>query len=170
MDWVLLASLITSFWRSLMLPYNEQASKGLSVPVEQCRVSFNWETKWTNHSQLQQKPKIQRIRSFAAQFSRVRQALPLTRTWLMAWRGNSNPMPLILILVILVLFFGGGGYYMGPGVGYYGGGGLSLVLALVILYLLFGRGRSRLWSPNASHSRQYLYANFIDEENRSSME
>jgi hypothetical protein len=50
-------------------------------------------------------------------------------------------MPLILILVILLLLFGGGGYYMGPGLGYYGGGGLSLVLLLVILYLLFGRGR-----------------------------
>jgi hypothetical protein len=36
---------------------------------------------------------------------------------------------LILILILLILLFGGGGYYMGPGVGYYGGGGLSLVLA-----------------------------------------
>lgn len=51
-------------------------------------------------------------------------------------------MPLILILVILLLVFGGGGYYMGPGVGYYGGGGLSLIVILVILYLVFGRGRS----------------------------
>jgi hypothetical protein len=33
---------------------------------------------------------------------------------------------------------------MGPGIGYYGGGGLSLVLALVIIYLLFSRGRNRL--------------------------
>jgi hypothetical protein len=53
-------------------------------------------------------------------------------------------MPLILILVILLLLFGGGGYYMGPGLGYYGGGGLSLVLLIVILFLLFGRGRTRL--------------------------
>ena len=53
-------------------------------------------------------------------------------------------MPLILILVILLLLFGGGGFYMGPGVGYYGGGGISLVLLLVILYLLFGRGRTSL--------------------------
>jgi hypothetical protein len=35
-------------------------------------------------------------------------------------------MPLLLILVVLLLLFGGGGYYMGPGLGYYGGGGLSL--------------------------------------------
>jgi hypothetical protein len=43
-----------------------------------------------------------------------------------------------------VAAFGGGGYYMGSGVGYYGGGGLSLVLLIVILFLLFGRGRGRL--------------------------
>jgi hypothetical protein len=30
---------------------------------------------------------------------------------------------------------------MGPGVGYYGGGGLDLILLIVILYLVFGRGR-----------------------------
>lgn len=54
------------------------------------------------------------------------------------------PMPLILILVVLLLLFGGGGYYMGPGLGYYGGGGLDLILVLVILYLLFGRGRRSL--------------------------
>jgi hypothetical protein len=60
-------------------------------------------------------------------------------------KGDRLPhMPLILILVILLLLFGGGGYYMGPGVSYYGGGGLSLVLLIVILFLLFGRGRTRL--------------------------
>jgi hypothetical protein len=58
--------------------------------------------------------------------------------------GRLPHMPLILILVVLLLLFGGGGYYMGPGLGYYGGGGLSLVLLLVILFLLFGRGRGRL--------------------------
>lgn len=52
-------------------------------------------------------------------------------------------MQLILIVVVLILLFGGGGYYMGPGVGYYGGGALSLILVLVLLYLIFGRG-SRL--------------------------
>lgn len=50
-------------------------------------------------------------------------------------------MPLILIVVVLILLFGGGGYYMGPGLGYYGGGTLSLLLALVLIYLIFGRGR-----------------------------
>lgn len=53
-------------------------------------------------------------------------------------------MPLILILVLLLLLVGGGGYYMGPGVGYYGGGTLDILLGLVIVYLLFGRGRTRL--------------------------
>jgi hypothetical protein len=42
------------------------------------------------------------------------------------------------------LLFGGGGYSMGPGVGYYGGGGISLPLLIISLFLLFGRGRSRL--------------------------
>jgi len=55
-----------------------------------------------------------------------------------------SPMPLIVILIILLLLFGGGGFYMGPGVGYYGGGGLSFILLLVVLYLLFGRGRGRI--------------------------
>lgn len=51
---------------------------------------------------------------------------------------------LIVVLIILLLVVGGGGYYMGPGVGYYGGGTLDLILALVIIYLVFGRGRARL--------------------------
>jgi hypothetical protein len=51
---------------------------------------------------------------------------------------------LIIILIILLLLIGGGGYYMGPGIGYYGGGGLDLILLIVILYLFFGRGRTRL--------------------------
>ena len=34
-------------------------------------------------------------------------------------------MRLILILFILLILFGGGGLYMGPGVGYYGGGGFE---------------------------------------------
>ncbi len=56
----------------------------------------------------------------------------------------NSRMPLILILIVILLFVGGGGYYMGPGVGYYGGGGLDLILGIVIIYLIFGRGRSRL--------------------------
>jgi hypothetical protein len=39
-------------------------------------------------------------------------------------------MPLIIIIIVLILVFGGGGYYMGPGVGYYGGGGIRLCLDL----------------------------------------
>ncbi len=64
-----------------------------------------------------------------------------------ALRGSSvlnSRMPLILILIILLLLVGGGGAYMGPGVGYYGGGVIDIIIALVILYLIFGRGRSRL--------------------------
>jgi hypothetical protein len=56
----------------------------------------------------------------------------------------NSRMPLILILIILLFVVGGGGYYMGPGVGYYGGGTLEIILGLIILYLIFGRGRSRL--------------------------
>ncbi len=56
----------------------------------------------------------------------------------------NSRMPLIVILIILLLVFGGGGYYMGPGIGYYGGGGLDLIIGLVLVYLFFGRGRSRL--------------------------
>ncbi len=50
-------------------------------------------------------------------------------------------MGLILLLIVLIIVFGGGGYYMGPGIGYYGGGGVDLVLALIVIYLVFGRGR-----------------------------
>jgi hypothetical protein len=56
----------------------------------------------------------------------------------------NSRMPLILILVVLLLVIGGGGFYMGPGVGYYGGGTVDIVIGLIIVYLLFGRGRSRL--------------------------
>ena len=52
-------------------------------------------------------------------------------------------MPLIIILVVLIVIFGGGGYYMGPGLGYYGGG-LSIILGVIVIYLLFGRNRSVL--------------------------
>jgi hypothetical protein len=55
-----------------------------------------------------------------------------------------SPVPLMLILIVLLVVFGGCGYYMGPGIGYCGGGGIGLVLALIIIYLLFGRERTRL--------------------------
>jgi hypothetical protein len=58
-------------------------------------------------------------------------------------RATVSRMPLIIILIVLIFLFGGG-YYMGPGLGYYGGGGLSIILALIVIYLLFGRGRGRL--------------------------
>ena len=41
---------------------------------------------------------------------------------------------LIIILVILLLLFAGGGYYIGPGMGYRGEGGIDLIIFLVILY------------------------------------
>jgi hypothetical protein len=53
-------------------------------------------------------------------------------------------MPLIILIIVLIILFGGGGYYMGPGLGYYGGGGLTLVLVLVLVYLLLNRGRGRV--------------------------
>jgi hypothetical protein len=53
-------------------------------------------------------------------------------------------MPLILILIVLIVLFGGGGYYMGPGIGYYGGGSLSIILGVIVIYLIFGRNRSAL--------------------------
>ena len=45
---------------------------------------------------------------------------------------------------------------MGPGLGYYGGGGLSLILALILIYLVFGRGRAEAlaecWTHHAGRS------------------
>jgi hypothetical protein len=38
-----------------------------------------------------------------------------------AARARLPRMPLIIILIVLLLLIGGGGYYMGPGIGYYGG-------------------------------------------------
>ena len=37
---------------------------------------------------------------------------------------------------MLLLLFVFGGYRMGPGIGYYGGGGLSLVVLIVLILLL----------------------------------
>jgi hypothetical protein len=36
----------------------------------------------------------------------------------------------------LILLFGFGGYRMGPGIGYYGGGSLSLILLIILVLLL----------------------------------
>jgi hypothetical protein len=43
---------------------------------------------------------------------------------------------LIVILIILIVLFGFGGYRMGPGIGYYGGGTLSLILLIILVLLL----------------------------------
>ena len=45
-------------------------------------------------------------------------------------------MLLIILLIVLIFGTGFGGYRMGPGIGYYGGGGLSLVLLIVLIFLL----------------------------------
>jgi hypothetical protein len=56
-------------------------------------------------------------------------------------------MPLIVILIILLVLFGGGSHYMGPGIGYYGGGSISLTLALIVIYLILDEDGS---SPSTS--------------------
>jgi hypothetical protein len=43
---------------------------------------------------------------------------------------------MLVLLIILILVFGFGGYRMGPGIGYYGGGGVSLLLVNILIYLL----------------------------------
>jgi hypothetical protein len=51
---------------------------------------------------------------------------------------------LIVILIVLIVAIGGGGYYIGPGLGYYGGGAVDIVLGLIVVYLIYGRNRSTL--------------------------
>jgi hypothetical protein len=50
-------------------------------------------------------------------------------------------MLIVLVIVLLLVCFGG--YRLGPGIGYYGGGGLGLILLILILWLLFGSGHFR---------------------------
>ncbi len=67
-----------------------------------------------------------------------------TRTWDEIGRRQDSKVRvemLLVLLIVLLLVVGGGGYALGPGLGYYGGGGLDLVILLVILFLVFGRGR-----------------------------
>ncbi len=45
---------------------------------------------------------------------------------------------LILLIIILILVFGFGGYRMGPGLGYYGGGGLVTILLILLILRLLG--------------------------------
>jgi hypothetical protein len=51
---------------------------------------------------------------------------------------------LIIILIALIIAIGSGGYYMGPGLGYYGGGTIDILLVLIVVYLIYGRNRSAL--------------------------
>jgi len=43
---------------------------------------------------------------------------------------------LFIVLILLIVGFGYSGYRIGPGWGYYGGGGISLILAIVLVLLL----------------------------------
>ena len=45
---------------------------------------------------------------------------------------------ILIILVVLILMCGFGGYQMGPGFGYYGGGGLSLILFILLICMVAG--------------------------------
>jgi hypothetical protein len=51
---------------------------------------------------------------------------------------------LVIILVVLILMCGFGGYRIGPGVGYYGGGGLALILFILLIYLVLFNGGGHL--------------------------
>jgi hypothetical protein len=42
-------------------------------------------------------------------------------------------MLLLIVLIHLIFGFGYGGYRVGPGWGYYGGGGLSLILTIALI-------------------------------------
>jgi hypothetical protein len=48
---------------------------------------------------------------------------------------------LIFVLAFLMLLSSLWGYYMGPGFGYYIGGGVSIALLLGIIYRVFAGGR-----------------------------
>jgi hypothetical protein len=51
--------------------------------------------------------------------------------------NNQHGERMIILLIVLILVFGFGGYRLGPGLGYYGGGGVGTILLIVlILYLL----------------------------------
>jgi hypothetical protein len=55
-------------------------------------------------------------------------------------RRKTN-MALVIGLAILMVFIALAGYYIGPGLGYYGGASLCFLLLLVILYRVFTGGR-----------------------------
>lgn len=45
---------------------------------------------------------------------------------------------MLIVLIVLLLVFGLGGFRMGPGLGYYGGGSLSVVILILIVLVLLG--------------------------------
>jgi hypothetical protein len=47
-------------------------------------------------------------------------------------------VPMLILLIILILVFGFGGYRLGPGLGYYGGGGLVTILLILLILKLLG--------------------------------
>ena len=51
-------------------------------------------------------------------------------------RTLTEVVMIVILLVVLLLVFCFGGYRMGPGIGYYGGGGLSLIVLIVLVLLL----------------------------------
>ena len=51
-------------------------------------------------------------------------------------RTLTEVVMIAILLVVLLLVFCFGGYRMGPGIGYYGGGGLSLIVLIVLVLLL----------------------------------
>ena len=51
-------------------------------------------------------------------------------------RTLTEVVMIAILLVVLLLAFCFGGYRMGPGIGYYGGGGLSLIVLIVLVLLL----------------------------------
>ena len=64
-------------------------------------------------------------------------------------------MALIIGLALLMALIAAAGYYIGPGLGYYGGASLCFVLLLVILYRVFAggvRGRGIVVRPEVEGS------------------
>ena len=45
---------------------------------------------------------------------------------------------ILILLVVLIVITSFGGYRMGPGFGYFGGGGLSLILFVLLICMVLG--------------------------------
>jgi hypothetical protein len=65
---------------------------------------------------------------------------------------------LIIILVVLIMLCFFGGYRLGPGLGYYGGGGLGLILFILLILMVLGLIglTDHAWTPAQIDSRRYL--------------